>query len=548
MTSIQEISEFELFQSLPDKTLEMIAGLMKAKVFAPGEIVVQQGQTNSTLYFIRSGTADVTVNDELVTVLQDKGAVFGEISVFFSLPSSASVRACTELQCFLLDADYLETIDPKQRLSVELQLFKSYAAILSRRLVKTNEKAFRFEVANRSLMSAQNQLRKLNELIADMALKNVAELSQSAIRMIKRIQSVADQSFRPLVAQLGASGEADHHSLKALKGQLESVLNDIAPLEAYISEDAKVRHSRVLFIDPDLKQHTLARMALGGAGSELTSVRTAAEAIPYLKEHEFDLIFCNIEMADVVSQMKGENLVFMASTDVLENLTKIREESFFRNLITRDPEDRHFTVKNFLTTLGKVTTKNIFGIERYLAPGVDIFDELICGSGDRRLQIQKTIEHYREISIRSTTLDRVEVVLEEMLMNAIYDAPTDKNGKSLFNHLPRTQEVNLKEGQQAHLRHGCDGLYLAVSVVDPFGSLQKNTILNYLQSCYDGRAGTLDSKKGGAGRGLGMIIESADLVIFNVWPQHRTEVICLYDLEAMQKRRTVPPSFHLFFL
>lgn len=39
-------------------------------------------------------------------------------------------------------------------------------------------------------------------------------------------------------------------------------------------------------------------------------------------------------------------------------------------------------------------------------------------------------------------------------------------------------------------------------------SLKRDTILNSLESCYLGQAGTLDTNKGGAGRGLFRIIDN----------------------------------------
>lgn len=150
------------------------------------------------------------------------------------------------------------------------------------------------------------------------------------------------------------------------------------------------------------------------------------------------------------------------------------------------------------------------------------------------------------MGVRSSVLDRVNTASEEMLMNAIYDAPVDSKGNALFNHLTRKEEVVLDTHQQSQLRYGSDGMLLAVSVVDPFGALSRDIIIDYLLSCYNGVAGSLNETKGGAGRGLHQIIENSDLTIFNVKKGVRTEVICLFNLDG-QKRET-QPSFHYFFM
>ena len=82
-------------------------------------------------------------------------------------------------------------------------------------------------------------------------------------------------------------------------------------------------------------------------------------------------------------------------------------------------------------------------------------------------------------------------------MNAIYDAPRDKStGKSIYNHLPRTEQVELKDEEQSQFKYASDGLFMAISVEDPFGGLTKGILLNYLDSCYGGRAGELNKEKG----------------------------------------------------
>ena len=134
-----------------------------------------------------------------------------------------------------------------------------------------------------------------------------------------------------------------------------------------------------------------------------------------------------------------------------------------------------------------------------------------------------------------------------MMMNAVYDAPADNNGKSIFNHLQRTTPVQLTAEQSANLRYACDGNWIAVSVQDPFGSLSRDTVLQYLKSCYSGQAGSLNVGKGGAGRGLHQILESSDVTIFNVSSSKKTEVISLIEIDGSTHKEGTKPHFQFFF-
>jgi hypothetical protein len=106
--------------------------------------------------------------------------------------------------------------------------------------------------------------------------------------------------------------------------------------------------------------------------------------------------------------------------------------------------------------------------------------------------------------------------------------------------------VTLDSHQQAQLCYASDGVLLAVSVIDPFGALTKDLVIDYLISCYQGTAGIMNQTKGGAGRGLHQIIENADLTIFNIKKGVRTEVICLFNTDG--QKREAQPSFHYFFI
>jgi hypothetical protein len=161
--------------------------------------------------------------------------------------------------------------------------------------------------------------------------------------------------------------------------------------------------------------------------------------------------------------------------------------------------------------------------------------------------IEEMISYFQKIGIRSSILSRCQVAAEEMLMNAIYDAPVDRDGKSLFNHLPRTTEVQLSMGQESVFRYASDGVLLAISVEDPFGSLSKDIIVKYLESCYQGNAGVFNKEKGGAGRGLHQLIESSDLTVFNVVKGVKTEVISILNIESALKKKDSRPTFHYFF-
>ena len=88
----------------------------------------------------------------------------------------------------------------------------------------------------------------------------------------------------------------------------------------------------------------------------------------------------------------------------------------------------------------------------------------------------------------------------------------------------------------------------AISVSDPFGAVDRTTVLEYLERCYAGEAGgpQKDGNKAGAGMGLHLLIEQSDMVVFNIEPGVTTEVIALFSLQSQFERVALPSSLHFF--
>ena len=137
------------------------------------------------------------------------------------------------------------------------------------------------------------------------------------------------------------------------------------------------------------------------------------------------------------------------------------------------------------------------------------------------------------MGVRRKYREQIDQCIDEMLMNALYDAPVDDEGKPLFADVPVRERVLMRADEKAIVQYGCDGERFAVSVRDAFGTLRKETILQ-LPRQVPARADReqIDRKAGGAGLGLYLICNSASEVGFHIFAGSATEVICSFDLTA----------------
>src|SRR5262249_2208896 len=140
-----------------------------------------------------------------------------------------------------------------------------------------------------------------------------------------------------------------------------------------------------------------------------------------------------------------------------------------------------------------------------------------------------------QTGIQSRLVELFCVVAEELITNALYDAPVDAARRHRFAHLPRTEAVALGKDEGISVSLCCDGRRLGIAVADPFGSLTPSKVLEYLSKCFQRGERQVDRKEGGAGLGLYYTLESLSHFIINIQPGRRTETIGLLDIRVSYK-------------
>ncbi|MBL8772757.1 MAG: cyclic nucleotide-binding domain-containing protein [Phenylobacterium sp.] len=68
--------------------------------FAPGEALLDEGQTSGRLYVLIGGEVEIVKGDFQIDVVTEPGAIFGEMSVLLAAPHMATVRAVTPCRAY----------------------------------------------------------------------------------------------------------------------------------------------------------------------------------------------------------------------------------------------------------------------------------------------------------------------------------------------------------------------------------------------------------------------------------------------------------------
>jgi hypothetical protein len=121
-------------------------------------------------------------------------------------------------------------------------------------------------------------------------------------------------------------------------------------------------------------------------------------------------------------------------------------------------------------------------------------------------------------------------VADELLMNAMFNAPRDAEGNPKYAHRDRSY-LQLESSETVSMKYCCDGRHIALSVKDPFGSLDREVMLKYLGRCL-GKSVELEEREAGAGLGLYIVFSSITQLAFNIHVGKATEVIALFYIRA----------------
>jgi CRP-like cAMP-binding protein len=137
MTTEELLASVSLFQRLDKKDIRALARLVREQEYAPGQVIVQEGQPGLGLYVIASGHAEVVQGSRILRELST-GDFFGEMSLLDDLPRTADVRASAQTRCLTLAKwEFLGELESHPQMALPL------LPVLSRRVRAAEERVDR---------------------------------------------------------------------------------------------------------------------------------------------------------------------------------------------------------------------------------------------------------------------------------------------------------------------------------------------------------------------------------------------------------------------
>ncbi|MEJ7599852.1 MAG: hypothetical protein WKG01_18245 [Kofleriaceae bacterium] len=300
---------------------------------------------------------------------------------------------------------------------------------------------------------------------------------------------------------------------------------------------------RVLAISSDLDQLRRIVATLERAGAEVDAVRSAEAISADVIPHRY-VFFASSDgdvgaMATLVPKLRERAHVTIVTPQArLHDLTTYLRDDRVNHVIVGDELDQGVFV-----TAQKLLTGDIFGIEKYLPAGTPVHYARLRDFEGRGRAIDTVLGFAEDAKMRRQVRTAIGQVCEELLMNALYDAPVDEAGHQIFADIDPHDRIDTRSPRPVSIRYAATDTQFAVAVRDRFGRLAKNTILAYIEKCITS-PNQIDRKTYGAGLGLYLVANAAASYVVNVAYGIATEVVCTFDRGAKSPLRLVGVFVH----
>lgn len=242
----------------------------------------------------------------------------------------------------------------------------------------------------------------------------------------------------------------------------------------------------------------------------------------------------------------GSRLLLLSSGECRADFVELFASGALTNLVGVDGES--VDAAELTVTLKKLLGGPLFGLEPYLEEGAPPPEVIrLAFSSEREPVLERVDQYARAAGAPSHVVARLCGVADELITNAIYDAPTDGAGGKPFHSLDRRVKVGLPRGASVEVKLQRGHSRLGISVSDPFGSLEEKRILSTLARCFKKDADQIEQKQGGAGLGLYYVLESVSQLVINIERGVRTEMIGFVMLGYPYRRAAARgKSFNIF--
>jgi hypothetical protein len=188
------------------------------------------------------------------------------------------------------------------------------------------------------------------------------------------------------------------------------------------------------------------------------------------------------------------------------------------------------------------------GAAPYLIDGFSVIECEVTSSDGKDATLTAVLELAGALELSDEKKRRIEVATEELVLNALYDAPRGPDGEQKYAGLDRRTRITLDSGHGVRIQYGCDGRNFVVSILDRFGALERNQVTGSLMKLLEPQGPRPNAGTSGAGLGLMLTYGAANQLVVHVVPHRFTEATAVMHVSGSNRTALARGSaLHLYF-
>lgn len=227
------------------------------------------------------------------------------------------------------------------------------------------------------------------------------------------------------------------------------------------------------------------------------------------------------------SKLNANLIHYLASKDIYE-VPYLIQSPLFGSFIHRNFQQDANVGRHYGRLIKATIAGQVFGTQTLVKQGTKIQNIKLKASSQKQDAVEAVRGYLLALKFQVRMATVVANAVDELLMNAIFDAPVDQMGKHVLDSTSRATTLAL-EGQKAvELNVAFDGEYVALTAVDLFGSLSKAKLLAAISKIYTEQEYRVRTSVAGAGIGLASVFHSGGSFFFASEQGARTEVTVFF--------------------
>jgi len=280
------------------------------------------------------------------------------------------------------------------------------------------------------------------------------------------------------------------------------------------------------------------------AGLSLRRVATLEEAVAPLAAQEGPVLFIDLASQEVLSALEqalqstvglfsdlvnGNSFHFISDED-FEETPWLAESPLMGAFILRNYKDPQAAGKRYGRLISASLQERAFGLKGLLGPQAQVQTVRLARSIQKIEAVEAVRGYVVAAGFNNRMASSIANAVDEILMNAIFDAPVDAVGKQEKAAVPRTEDFVLDGRSLVELEIGFDGQTVGISAVDHFGSIDKSKILRHMSKVYSVENYKVKSSSAGAGIGLSSVFQGGASFFYVCEAGVRTEAMIFFSL------------------